>query len=643
VTAAERKDYRFEIREKQGTVMITGPRGLPVYPDFWIGVELAQGEVFTSCQAGLSAGPGAWVSEVANGRLSLELNLKRSASPNGVLLEVAVRNRGPEPLELRQIRVAHAVTGADASPWGSVAGWSLLRMGYACGAGHREDADGRNSSRVVFPDERVVTRSWGAAGLRFGSTPRGLVAGFVTGESQMAWIDVRKDRHTVELAAVCETEGVSLLPGRALVSETLYLGIHDDVRAGLAEYGRLCARRAGVVLKPVPAGWTSGGSLRRADLSEISVIREVGYLAGHRQAVPVDVVQIDDGWMRAYGDWSETNQRFPRGLAPVAARIAGAGLVPGLWLAPFTASASSKLFREHPDWMVKDETGKPLAWDVDWAEPREAWYGLDGSHPEVHDWLRELFQSLRRAGFRFFKLDHLFMGCLKGIRAEPVTRVQAYRRGLEAIREGAGAAYLAGSMAPCAASAGLLDGMCVGRGLETAGAPGEAGPAALAETHQRWWAHRALWNSHAGTVLVGSLAGATLDEAKAAAASAELSGGAVFAGDLLDGLPPDRLALIRDALARRRDTPAIPIDVFDRDTPRVLSVPLGRRRFRAGVFNDTDAPRAFALDLDSFGCARARVWEIEGAVRRPLGVVRRRCLTPSVPAHGVRVLLIEGA
>ncbi|MEK7476586.1 MAG: glycoside hydrolase family 36 protein [Candidatus Coatesbacteria bacterium] len=643
VPPAARKEYRFEIQEKQGTVAIVGPRGVLAYPKFWIGVELAQGEVFTSCQTGLSAGDGAWVSEVANGRLLLGLSLKRSVTPAGVLLQASVRNNGPEPLEIRQLRVAHAVTGADVTPWGPSAEWSLLRMGYATGGAHREDADTRNSSRVAFNGERVVTRSWGAAALRFGASPRGLVAGFVTAEFQMAWIDVRKDRHTVELAAVCETEGVSLPAGRSIVSETLYLGLHDDVRQGLAEYGALCARRAGVSLKPVPAGWGSADSLRRDDLSGPAVLRQAAWIAAHRRDLPLGVVRIEEGWAGAAGDWTDPAGGFPRGLAPVAAGIAQAGLVPGLSLAPFTAVASSKLFREHPDWMVKDETGKPLAWDVEWAEPREFWYGLDGSHPEVQDWLRELFQSLRRAGFRHFRLDWLFMGCLKGAHAEPVTRVRAYRLGLEAIREGAGDAYLLGVMGPYPPSAGLVDGMRVSHDVH----PGQDrwGPlsAAFAEAQQRWWMHRTLWNNDPGAVVVRGTGDGAADEARTIATGAELSGGAIFAGDSLDDLPADRVALIRGALARRRDAAAVPVDVFDRDLPRVLSLPLGRRRFRVGVFNDTGEPRAFALDLEAFGLARARVWELDGEVRRALGVIRRRCLTPPVPPRGVRVLLVEGA
>jgi len=648
----ERKDYLFEIQEKQGTVAITGPRGVPVFPKFWVGVELAGGEVFTSCQTGLSAGSGAWVTEVANGRLIVELSIRRSAAPNGVLLQATVRNRGPEPIEIRQIRVAHAVTGEGSTPWGPAAEWSLLRMGYAPGAAHREDPDPRGSALVSFADARVVTRSWGVAALRFSpARPRGLVAGFVTSGSQLAWIDVRRDRHTIELAAVCDTEGVCVPAGRAIRSETLFLGLHEDVRAGLAEFGELCGRRMGANSRPVPTGWSSRHSWRRADLSEAGILRQVRFIAAHRKALPLDVLLIDEGW--SDGDWSEAKERFPHGLAAVAAEIAAAGLVPGLALAPFTASGSSRLFRERPDWMVKDELGKPLGWDMERPETRELAYGLDGSHPEVQEWLRELFSSLRRLGFRYFKLDTLFMGCIRGYRAEPVTRVAAYRRGLEAIRAGAGDAYLLAAAAPALPSAGLVDGMRVcpdvhlgGRllgGRLLGGRLAESFPAAMREAHQKWWSHRTLWNNDPDAVLVRPIEGSTMDEARAVAASAEFSGGAIFAGEPLDELAPDRLAVLEGALARRRDPAAVPLDVFDRDAPRVLSLPAGRRRFRVGVFNDTDAPRAFALDLEWFGVARARVYEVEGSTRRLLGVVRRRWLAPPVPARGVRVFLIEGA
>ena len=223
VPPAARKEYRFEIQEKQGTVAIVGPRGVLAYPKFWIGVELAQGEVFTSCQTGLSAGDGAWVSEVANGRLLLGLSLKRSVTPAGVLLQASVRNNGPEPLEIRQLRVAHAVTGADVTPWGPSAEWSLLRMGYATGGAHREDADTRNSSRVAFNGERVVTRSWGAAALRFGASPRGLVAGFVTAEYRMELLAA-----VAHHGPLARTE-LSIVTLKSLSSSTFASGIRQLV------------------------------------------------------------------------------------------------------------------------------------------------------------------------------------------------------------------------------------------------------------------------------------------------------------------------------------------------------------------------------------------------------------------------------
>jgi len=66
---------------------------------------------------------------------------------------------------------------------------------------------------------------------------------------------------------------------------------------------------------------------------------------------------IDDGWQDSYGDWGIDRVKFPNGLKPVFDHIKSLGMKPGLWLSVGSASMGSKVFREHPEWFVRDPHG----------------------------------------------------------------------------------------------------------------------------------------------------------------------------------------------------------------------------------------------------------------------------------------------
>ena len=101
-----------------------------------------------------------------------------------------------------------------------------------------------------------------------------------------------------------------------------------------------------------PRVWCSWYSLYTA-IDERILHRLIDQVAG----MPFEVFQVDDGWQAAIGDW-EANGKFSSGMEALAARIRGAGFVPGLWLAPLLAVPSSRLHREHPEWLLRDGKGQ---------------------------------------------------------------------------------------------------------------------------------------------------------------------------------------------------------------------------------------------------------------------------------------------
>ena len=175
------------------------------------------------------------------------------------------------------------------------------------------------------------------------------------------------------------------------------------------------------------------------------------------KGLPFDVVQIDDGWQKTVGDW-QPNRKFPSGMRALAEKIDAAGLIPGLWLAPFVVLPDSEIAARYPSLLLRDESGRPAIAGYNWGA---GYYGLDLTredarahvaetiHRVVHDW-----------GFRYLKLDFINAAMAPGVRPEGSGRERVYRDAIALIREVAGNdVYLLGSGAVLLPSLGLLDGL----------------------------------------------------------------------------------------------------------------------------------------------------------------------------------------
>jgi alpha-galactosidase len=205
--------------------------------------------------------------------------------------------------------------------------------------------------------------------------------------------------------------------------------------------------------KPAPRLWCSWYSLYTAIDEELlgRVFAELGDL-------PFDVLQVDDGWQMEVGDW-QANAKFPSGMAALAEKIHATGRRAGLWLAPLIAVPSSSLFRQHPQWFLRDEDGRLVSAGFNWGKPL---YALDTTHPDVLAWLSGLIAQVHRWGYDYLKLDFLYAGALPGKRHVEMPREAAYRQGLEVMRQAADDAFLLACGAPILPSLGLCDALRVG-------------------------------------------------------------------------------------------------------------------------------------------------------------------------------------
>ncbi|WP_299166505.1 glycoside hydrolase family 36 protein [uncultured Arthrobacter sp.] len=256
-----------------------------------------------------------------------------------------------------------------------------------------------------------------------------------------------------------------------------------DLVAGLTRFGDEYGAARVSPLKTPPAVWCSWYRYFE-NVTEQDILENLDAI--ERSQLPVDVIQLDDGWETAVGDWAPRTDRFPY-LAGMAQRIHSSGRRAGIWVAPFIAGTQTDLARDHPDWLMG-----PAGFN--WGQELR---GLDLTNPGLRDYLWTTFRNLHETGFDYFKLDFLYGGALPGDRLVDVGAVEAYRSGLELIRDAVGPdSYLVGCGAPILPSVGLVDGMRVSPDTfheHAQDADGELrgaiGTAARAWQHGRFWAN----------------------------------------------------------------------------------------------------------------------------------------------------------
>jgi alpha-galactosidase len=231
--------------------------------------------------------------------------------------------------------------------------------------------------------------------------------------------------------------------------------------------------------RAAPTAWCSWYQYF-TDVSEADVLENLDAI--DEFDLPVDVVQVDDGWQADVGDWLGLSGRFSS-LPDLVRRIHDHGRRPGIWLAPFLATARAGVVRDHPDWF-------PHWAGVNWDSELR---GMDPSGPGPRGYLREVFERLRGLGFDYFKIDFLYAGALAG-------DLSVYRSGLELIRDAIGPdAYLLGCGAPILPSVGLVDAMRVSADIALWYASPDADPGQPSQfgaelstigrawQHGRWW------------------------------------------------------------------------------------------------------------------------------------------------------------
>jgi alpha-galactosidase len=611
---------------------------------------------------------------VAGQRLAAELDIAVYHTQPWITLTLRVANNGPAPVIVNRLFPFVAGRAWGDHPLylgGRESGFAVYKQGWQSWSHtsgvspETPDARPRLHSTLLWHtpaaagpreplggDVDVVSEGMVCVGHPAEHTA--LLAGFLDAERYFGQLYV--DRRNGSLTTATLVDGRELMPGESIETEPLMLALGtpdallDSYAAAVGQY-RVARPSTGSL-----TGWCSWYQYYTG-VTEADVMENVAALRMARVTTPLEVVQIDDGYQRAVGDWTTPHEKFPSGMGVVASRIREAGFRPGLWIAPFTVAANSKLAHEHPEWLIQDDQGHPQEAGNNW---QTTLYGLDTTHPGAQEWLRRLFSTLvDQWGYDYLKLDFLVTGAIEGHRwVRSTTRAAALRQGLELIRSVVGPdVYLLGCGCPLLSAVGVVDGMRIGpdvaprwsiiSGLATL-TPGDAYPlpgaeGAIRNTLMRAWMHPRLWTND-GDCLLARETDTDLqpDEVRALATAIGLTGGMVLISDAVAHLPLGRLDLIARLLPPLPER-ALPLSYFEDGIPERVITKIERpwgSWWLVGLFNTARTAREMRVTWNALGLEPGRYHASEFWTGSYLGISADGAAVP-VGAHGAAVLAVR--
>ena len=396
------------------------------------------------------------------------------------------------------------------------------------------------------------------------------------------------------------------------------------------------------------------------DISEHKIRANLQAASKTKNEIPLDLIQIDDGFEAKPGDWFENDAGFPEGVRGLASEIKEAGFTPGLWLGPFILHSRSKTARNHPDWLLRNKWGLKVNAGFVWNNFTRA---LDITHPDALAYACDVIQTAAHEwGYPYLKLDFLYAAALSGrYRQRTKTRAQVLRMGLEALRQAAGPnVELLGCGVPLGSGLGIFDAMRIGADVAPRWRPEWNGrdfffpnepnmPStrnALQNTLTRAPMHKRWWVNDPDCLLIRPDSHLTLAEVQSLATAIALSGGAMLLSDDLPKLPADRLRIAEQLLPLIGKAPWV-LDWFDEPMPRLMRLDLENETgpwHVLAIFNWHKKQRDITVPLERLQLDPAKQFVYRSFWKAGSDSVQGSPLElKDIPPHGVRLLALRPA
>ena len=438
-----------------------------------------------------------------------------------------------------------------------------------------------------------------------------------------------------QMEAFMLLEDRQIQPGEEIVSDWLYLGGCENIPTGLLDFGKLIGKVMEVgPLPDIPTGWCTW-YYYLLYMNAGDVLENMATLKAREKELPIRYIQIDDGWYDGdWGDW-EVSDQFGISMKQLADQIKAEGYLPGIWLCPFMAGKSSRLAKEHPDWMVQDGKGNPVG---------DRYYTIDATHPDAYRYLVSLFSRLSKDwGYRYIKLDYVIGAMIAGVRHDPkASSLMALREGYRAFREGVTEdTFILGCTSPMLPTAGLVDGMRISIDI---GENWTGVKNVFRRVLKRYYYHKNAFINDADCLLVRKKENEddkcwrrctrSDEEIRTFATAMAASGGIFMLSDKMPLLHDEQIQLLSKLFPINKEA-AIPLDLMDSDCPGILDFGVRGRTHVLAFVNWTDLDKEFCLPVaEEKGGHLFEFWS-----QKYLGQCDGE-ICATVPAHGCRVFYL---
>ncbi len=480
----------------------------------------------------------------------------RLIDPQSVRFELTIRNRGSKPMTLDRLDVLDATLAGKIEP---KANRVLTNGNNSWSGGHMRHLEkgGKIDSHYTLALQSPA-----------------VAAGFLAGRHNLDRFTLTASDGKVRLVAYGECDACVLPGGASRSADPLFISGGGNPLAGLEQFADLAAEENGVQLWPENfATWCSwyAGWIGQHDKSlyeykrglekgvESNIFPVAKYLA-NRGAASMRVV--DDSFEMPYGDWNNHTLAIPGGFDRLAGLMADKKIRPGVWYPPFWVSTKSRMFREHPELLRRDDAGEVYVAKRGVASS----YGnfmayLDASNPAAARQIEATARQWRDRGFRYVMTDFLKWGAWKTRRHDPtLTSVETHNRGLAAMRKGYGKDTY---WLHCGALLGPAMGLC--DGMRISGDSHGAGIYSYVSAGARWFYNWRVWiNDPDAIVCVRRGDAKSVEWNRTWMSWMALSGSVLTYGDAMDDLPNEYMKVYKRVLPPLA-RPGRPLDIFENE------------------------------------------------------------------------------
>lgn len=367
-----------------------------------------------------------------------------------------------------------------------------------------------------------------------------------------------------EFAAFVSLEERWVYPNSAIKTDKCFIYIKRGDVDVLTAYGKRIAKDNPLKKRcKLPTGWCSW-YYYGPNISQEKILENTAYAKKYN--LPIEYIQIDDGWQKCYGDWEE-NERFQMGMKALADEIKSAGFTPGIWITPFVFAPESQTFKEHPDWFVRNENGV--------HHPNRL---IDYSVKGAKEWLYNIAKKISVDwGYRYIKIDLVsYRLAITGYKKKGFNALKNFKEMLRIMRSAVteDTVFLT-CTSPVGASAGLAEGVRISDDIFERW---DSLKLVAKEVFRRYYCAEYI-NTDPDCLMVRTKAQHDEDafrictrderEIRSFITFMSASGGAVMLSDKFALLNEGDIDKIR-TLFPINPTPAKPLDLFERDIPSVL-------------------------------------------------------------------------